>query len=119
MSESSLKTPHRILIVSANPLFGNGLRKLMSDRWQQTGAQVQMATATLEAEAWLIRWQPDLLIVDQDDPQLDRALFLRHLLEGPDELQVMVVTLRSTCQVKVYDRHTLTTDQAQDWLDLP
>jgi cytochrome c oxidase subunit II len=72
-----------------------------------------------EAVAVLEDWQPNLVIVDYDDRTIHRAAFLSHFIAGDRPMQVMLVSLRASGEVVVYDRRTLTPAQAEDWLDLP
>lgn len=123
MSESTQNPVRRVLIASANPLFARGLQKMVIDRWQRRGAEVRIAGSMEAAVASLDAWTPDLVIVDYDDlgkpGSIQRAAFLNHFIAGDRPMQVMLVSLRESGEVVVYDRRTLTPAQAEDWLDLP
>jgi cytochrome c oxidase subunit 2 len=75
-----------------------------------------------EVTTALETWQPDLVIVDYDDAgkpgNIQREAFLSHFIAGDQPMQVMLVSLRASGEVVVYDRRTLTTAQADDWLDV-
>lgn len=112
-----------MLIASANPLFAKGLEKMVTQRWERRGVEIRLATSTEEATTVLESWNPDLVIVDYDDVgrpgSIRRADFLNHFIAGDRPMQVMLVSLRESGEVVVYDRRTLTPAQAEDWLDLP
>ncbi len=119
MDNSLPGNARRVLIASANPLYGKGLEKLLT---QQAGGQtieIRIAStmaATLEA---LEQWNPTLVIVDYDDRTIDRAQFLNQFITGEGPMQVMLVSLKASGAAVVYDRRTLSSDQTQDWLHIP
>lgn len=123
MSDLTQGPLRRVLIASANPLFARALRSLVAQRWEGRRVEVRMASSTDEATAILDSWQPDLVILDYDDlgepGSNKRAAFLSHFITGERPMQVMLVSLRESGEVVVYDRRTLTPAQAEDWLDLP
>ena len=114
-----LSQPRRVLIVSANPLFREGLRKLYAERWGEKASIVGTPTAMSEALSSLETQQPDLVIVDYDDKTINRDEFLNRFVAGKAPMQVMLVSLQESGQVVVYDRKTLTSAQAEDWLNDP
>jgi cytochrome c oxidase subunit II len=111
--------PRRVLIVSANPLFREGLRKMYTERWGGKASIVGTPTSMLEALSALETHQPDLVIVDFDDKTINRDEFLNRFVAGKAPMQVMLVSLQESGQVVVYDRRTLTSAQAEDWLNDP
>jgi cytochrome c oxidase subunit 2 len=123
MIGTSQEPERRVLIASANPLFAKGLRKMMAQRWEGRRVEVRLAASMDEATAALEDWDPDLVIVDYDDVDrpgnIQRGAFLSHFITGERPMQVMLVSLRESGEVVVYDRRTLTPAQAEDWLDLP
>ena len=119
MSESTSEPLRRVLIASANPLFARGLQKMVIDHWARRRVEVRLASSTQAAEALMADWQPDLVVVDYDDRAIHRAAFLNHFIHDERPMQVMLVSLRESGEVVVYDRRTLTPAQAEDWLDLP
>lgn len=123
MSDLNPGAARRVLIASANPLFAKGLEKMVTQRWERRGVEIRLAASTEEANAVLESWNPDLVIVDYDDVgrpgSIRRADFLSHFIAGERPMQVMLVSLRESGEVVVYDRRTLTPAQAEDWLDLP
>jgi cytochrome c oxidase subunit 2 len=117
-------SPRRVLIVSANPLFREGLRKVYAERWGAlyeayiVGTPSTMESALVDLEAHM----PDLVIVDYDDKTINRDEFLNRFVTGKTgnaPMQVMLVSLQESGQVVVYDRRTLTSAQAENWLNDP
>jgi cytochrome c oxidase subunit 2 len=111
--------PHRVLIVSANPLFREGLRKMYAERWGERASIIGLLTTMAEALAALETGQPDLVIVDYDDKTINRDEFLNRFVAGKAPMQVVLVSLQESGQVVVYDRRTLTSAQAENWLNDP
>lgn len=127
MSDASQEPLRRVLIASANPLFARGLQKIMAQHWENRNVEVRFASSMPEITAALEGWQPHLVILDYDDAgaaegkpgNIQREAFLSQFIAGNRPMQVMLVSLRASGEVIVYDRRTLTPDQAEDWLDLP
>ena len=106
---------HRVLIVSANSLFREGLRKIYAERWQAKAFIAGTATTMNEALEALRHHQPDLVIVDYDDTTINRAEFLEHFVSDETPMQAMLVSLGQSGEVLIYDRKRLTTAQAETW----
>jgi cytochrome c oxidase subunit II len=117
--ETVKKPVRRVLIASANPLFAKGLQKMVAQHWEARGAEIRLAGSMEDAATAMDNWQPDLVIVDYDDRAIQRAAFLSHFIAEDRPMQVMLVSLRESGEVVVYDRRTLSPAQAEDWLDLP
>ena len=115
----SQNRPRKILIGSANPLFGKGLRKLLEERWGARAEIIGLTSRMVETIAALDQLEPDLVILDYDDKTINRDIFLSHFMSGDRNMQVMLVSLQSSGAVVVYDRKTLTQAEAENWLDLP
>ena len=105
----------RVLIVSANPLFREGLRKVYAERWESKAFIAGMATTMSQALEALKHHQPDLVIVDYDDKTINRAEFLEHFVSDEAPMQVMLVSLGQSGEVLIYDRKRLTPAQAETW----
>jgi cytochrome c oxidase subunit II len=119
MINSNQKLQRRVLIASANQLFGKGLEKLFVQKWGSKAIQIRLATSMAETIYNFENWRPDLVVVDYDDHTINRAEFLNHFVSDERPMQVVLVSLQANGRVVVYDRRTLTPDQAENWLDLP
>jgi len=116
MTDPDLKKSRRVLIASANPLFGKGLEKIILRRWGVMETEFRLVATTADMLIQLEAWQPGLVIVDYDDKSISRAEFLQKFVSGDQPMQVMLVSLQASGAVVVYDRRTLTPAQAEDWL---
>jgi cytochrome c oxidase subunit II len=112
-------SPRRVLIVSANPLFREGLRKMYAERWGEKASIIGMPTVMDDALLALDTHAPDLVIVDYDDKTINQGEFLNRFVTGKAPMQVMLVSLQESGEVVVYDRRTLTPAQAENWLNDP
>lgn len=119
MGTVGMGLPRRVLIASANPLFGKGLQKIFQERWGTQAVVVGLTGSMGETLQAMETLQPDLVIVDYDDRSMNRAEFLSHFVAGDRPMQVMLVSLRGGGSAVVYDRHTLTPSEAEDWLNVP
>ena len=108
----------RVLIASANPLFGKGLEKMILSRRSPTDVQTRLVNSNEEMLAAMETWQPDLVFVDYDDKSISRVDFLQKFVDSDYPAQVMLISLKAN-GVVVYDRRTMTPAQAGDWLNLP
>ena len=107
----------RVLIASSHALFGEGLRSLLLER-KDTGVNVVGMVSNLEETLdALEKINPDLIIVDYDDKNLNRDEFLARFVEGEKKLRVVLLSLLSGSEAIVYDRRTLAAAQIDDWLD--
>lgn len=119
MKKPQIQDMRRILIASANPLYGKGLEKLLTQKASGILPAIRIASTMAETLAMLEEWKPDLVIVDYDDQTIDRGQFLNQFIAGDRAMQVMLVSLKASGTAVVYDRRTLSPDQTQDWLQLP
>jgi cytochrome c oxidase subunit 2 len=92
---------------------------MYTERWGEKASIVGAFTAMAEALSALETHHPDLVIVDYDDKTINRDEFLNHFVAGKAPMQVMLVSLQESGQVVVYDRRTLTSAQAENWLNDP
>ncbi|HKZ69973.1 MAG TPA: cytochrome c oxidase subunit II [Anaerolineales bacterium] len=106
----------RVLIVSSHPLFGQGLRSLLKERRTAGVEVIGMAANTDEAAAALKTLAPDLVILDYDDEAVNREEFLAHFVEGETPMRVVLVSLKDSGQVVVYDRRAVAASQVEAWL---
>jgi len=119
MNVSEPKRNRRVLIASANPLFGKGLQKIYAEHWGKESVDFTLASSMEETLSILESWTPDLVFVDYDDRTIHREEFLSHFITGDRPMQVVLVSLQASGEVVVYDRRSLTPAQASDWLNLP
>jgi cytochrome c oxidase subunit 2 len=119
MSETTNDQPRRVLIASANPLFGEGLRKVYGESWGDKAVVVGVSATLDETLFALETLHPDLVIVDHDDRAINRDEFLSRFVTGEAPMQVVLVSLRKTEPVVIYNRRKLSSAQAIDWLNDP
>jgi DNA-binding NarL/FixJ family response regulator len=118
--DESFRNPHQVLIVSANPLFREGLRKVYARRWIGRAVIAGVSSSMEEAFDALESLQPDLVILDYDDKAITRETFLNHfVMNGQAPMKVFLVSLRQAGLVVIYDRRCLTSAQAENWLNDP
>ncbi len=118
MAQQEKRTARKVLIASANPLFGKGLENMLRQRVTGALPEIRMAGSMVETLEIMQSWTPDLVVVDYDDRTIDRAEFLSQFVATDQPMQVMLVSLQASGAVVVYDRKTLTPAQAEDWLNL-
>lgn len=117
MRPPGLPKNRRVLIASSHPLFGQGLRSLLQER-EHSGVEIVGMVSNLEETlSALERLNPDLIIVDYDDENLNREEFLARFVEGEKRLRVVLLSLQSAQEAIVYDRRTMAAAQIDDWLE--
>ena len=109
----------RVLIASANPLFGEGIERLLMSRDDAEFLEIRKARKISVINQIYMDWQPQLIILDYDDKNIYQKEFLNKFVDSQFTSQVMLVSLEKSGSVIVYDRKTLTTDQANEWLKIP
>lgn len=109
----------KILIASAIPIFAKGIEKMIQSQNTDQSVDFRYAHNTKEVIDLFITWQPDLIILDYDDNLIQKEKFLEQFVESQFAVQVMLVSLNSSGSVVIYDRRTLTPEQASDWLKIP
>lgn len=113
------QTLRRVLIISANPLFREGLRKIYAEKWQGRAEIVATPASMDEARAAIRQHRPDLVIVDYDDKTINRAEFMEHFVSEDAPMQLMLVSLGQSGEVLLYNRKRLTPAQAEHWNPWP
>ncbi len=108
----------KVIISSANPLFALGLEKILRRRHQEGQIEIRHMKNMEETLMGLEQWKPDVVVVDYDDHTINRSEFLHQFVRGELPMRVMLVSLIASGAVVVYNRRTLSTDQAEDWLSL-
>jgi cytochrome c oxidase subunit 2 len=104
----------KVLIASANKLFGRGLEKLLQARSGKILLNIHLVSSmdtTLDA---LINWRPDLVILDYDDREIDRSSFLEKFVSDERSMQVVLVSLQTSEKMVIYDRQTYDLTQMED-----
>ena len=117
MKEAGNISPRRVLIASSHPLFGQGLRSLLKERHGDHVQVVGMVSSLAEAVTAINQQNPDLVIVDYDDENLNREEFLARFVESEKKLRVVLLSLQSGGDALVYDRRTLSASQIDNWFD--
>jgi cytochrome c oxidase subunit II len=111
------KKPKEVLIVSSHPLFGKGIRRLLQSRPDADVIVVGLVNSVDEAMDSLELLNPDLVIVDYDDHEVNRDEFLARFVESEKQLRVVLLSLKEGgSEALVYDRRTLAASQIDDWL---
>ncbi len=113
----TISRPQRVLIASSHHLFGQGLRSLLQSRQKGDVEVVGVVFSLEEATQAINRLNPDLVIVDYDDEQLNRDEFLARFVEGEKKMRVVLLSLQHGEEAIVYDRRTLAASQIDDWLE--
>jgi cytochrome c oxidase subunit 2 len=118
MTMNSPADPLRILIASSHPLFAQGISSLLQKRPEMDTEVVGMVSTIDEALNAIKNLNPDLVIVDYDDEQVNREEFLARFVEGEGRLRVVLFSLKEGGdEAIVYDRRTMAASQIEDWLD--
>jgi CheY-like chemotaxis protein len=108
----------RILIASSHPLFAEGLRSLLVKRSEPEAVVVGIVATIEEAITALHSLNPDLVIVDYDDEQVNRDEFLARFVEGEGRLRVVLLSLKEGgSEAIVYDRRSTAAAHIEDWLE--
>jgi len=113
----SLSNKRQVLIVSSHPLFGKGIQRMLETR-QTEDVQVIGIVPTVEAAfAFIEEKNPDLVVVDYDDSDVNRDEFLAHFVGGEQRMRVVLFSLKEGgSNAIVYDRRTMSASQVDDWL---
>ncbi len=107
----------KVLIVSSHPLFSQGLRSLLEKRGADQIRIVGIASGLEEAFEIVKSQNPDLVVVDYDDQNLDRDVFLARIICAARHLRVVLFSLlEGGSQATVYDLKTMAAAQIDDWL---
>lgn len=110
---------HCVLIVSANPLFRDGLQKYYAAQWGEDVLIVGTPSTVDDALEAIEEHHPDLVIVDHDDKNIHQAEFMNRFVVSDMPMKVVLVSLNSSETVVVYDRMKLTAGEAEEWLANP
>ncbi len=106
----------RVLIASANSLFGKGLEKLLVQKHGSQKVTIRLVSSMQETLQILSDWQPDLVILDYDDHTIDKTVFLNRFVSGESEMRVLLASLQSGGTPLIYDRRMVSSQEAEEWL---
>jgi cytochrome c oxidase subunit 2 len=107
---------NNLIIASANPLFGKGLYRLFEAHWGNKASAIVLTTTMRETIIAIENYHPQLVIIDCDDQQISRADFLNYFIHQVQPMRVMLVSLKETGAVVVYDRKMMLSNQIDEWL---
>jgi cytochrome c oxidase subunit 2 len=116
VDSSSSPNSNTLIVASANPLFGKGLFRLFKEHWGKESAAILLTTTLGETISAIDRYHPQLVIIDCDDKQMNRADFLNYFVSQEQPMQVVLVSLKETGAVVVYDRKMMPSNQIDQWL---
>lgn len=108
-----------VLIASANSIFLNGILKILSKRNDFQNLIIEQASDSKEVLKKYSITKPRVLIIDYDDKNIKKKLFLNSFLEDQHNAQLLLVSLEQSGNVVFYDRQVLSTDEAHRWLQIP
>ncbi len=112
---------HRVLIASSHPLFAEGLKILLENRWGANLQIVGVVSNVAETIRALTHHKPNLIIVDYDDLHLNRDEFLSQFIKSTLQIRVVLLSLKdgkAGAEAIVYDRRTLAASKIEDWLEI-
>jgi cytochrome c oxidase subunit 2 len=112
-------TQIHVLIASANSIFRKGIEKILSSRIDFPFLVIQQAGDITEVIEKYSKYKPRVLIIDYDDKNINKKLFLNSFMEEQHNAQLLLVSLEQSGNVIFYDRQVLSTDQAHQWLQIP
>jgi cytochrome c oxidase subunit 2 len=96
-------TRERVLIVSAHPIFRDGIIRLLGDQAEVVGA----ASNWDEAKSIVPERRPQVIIIDHGDATLNEADLAPLLWPDAEDLRVIYVTLAGD-KMTVHERHQVT-----------
>ena len=107
----------QVLIVSSHPLFGKGIQRMLETRHAKDVQVIGIVTTVEEAFAFIETRNPDLVVVDYDDSDVNRDEFLAHFVGGEQKMRVVLFSLKEGgSNAIVYDRRAMSASQVDDWL---
>ncbi len=113
----AINSTRKVLIVSSHPLFGKGIEHLLKTSHAGEVELVTLVSGAQKALEAIRQFQPDLVVVDEDDDQVSRDDFLTHFVTSPRKIRVVLLSLKEGgSQAVVYDRRTLAAAHIEDWL---
>ena len=107
--------PRRVLIVSSQRLFRDGLCSLLNGHTEIAVSAPKVAGAPMAIMDDLARWQPDVVILDAKDLPAGQADSTQWL--SPTMPKVIVVTLDAT-RLTAYSEQVIENARAEDLLSI-
>lgn len=108
-----------VLIASANSIFRNGILKILSKRNDFQNLIIEQASDIKEVLKKYSKNKPRVLIIDYDDKNIKKKLFMNSFFQDQHNAQLLLVSLEQSGNVVFYDRQVLSTDEAHLWLQIP
>ncbi len=105
----------RVLIISSHPLFAEGIERIL----QEDGNYIVVARSRELQDALPLvqQHQPEIIIVDHDEPSLRDAQAIDLLVGNQKERQVIFLTLNGSRMI-VYQRQRVEDATAGDLLSI-
>jgi cytochrome c oxidase subunit II len=112
-----IPSKRQVLIVSSHPLFGKGIQRMLETRQTKDVQVIGMVSTVEEAFNFIEDNNPDLVVVDYDDAEVNRDEFLAQFVGSERKLRVVLFSLlEGGSNAIVYDRRTMSASQVDDWL---
>ncbi len=111
---------HRVLIASSHPLFSEGLKRLLQERYGSNVQIVGIVSSVEKALEVLDALSPDLVVVDYDDEAVNQEAFINEFLRGESQRRLVLLSLQEGGdQGVVYERREVIPSQVNTWFDFP
>ncbi|HSM26347.1 MAG TPA: hypothetical protein VK856_15900 [Anaerolineaceae bacterium] len=111
--------PTLVLIASDNPIFRIGIVKLLSRRSDYPSLTIHQVKDIRDLIKKNSKLKPHLLIIDYDDKNINKKQFLDSFFEDQHDSQLLLVSLKESGNVVLYNRKVFSTHQAHQWLQIP
>jgi DNA-binding NarL/FixJ family response regulator len=108
-----------VLIASANSIFRIGILKILSTRNNFQNLIIEQASELKDVLKKYSKNKPRVLVIDYDDKNIKKKIFLNSFLQDQHNAQLLLVSLEQSGNVIFYDRQVLSTDEAYLWLQTP
>lgn len=108
-----------VLIASDNSIFRIGIVKLLSWRSDFASLDIHQVKDINDLIKKYSKLKPHLLIIDFDDKNFNKKQFLDSFFEDQHDSQLLLVSLKESGNVILYNRKLFSTLQAHQWLQIP
>jgi DNA-binding NarL/FixJ family response regulator len=108
-----------VLIASANSIFRTGILKLLSKRSDFKNLLIHQVSGIKELIKKYSKFKPRVIIIDYDDKNINKKVFLDTFFEQQHDAQLLLVSLQHSGNIMFYKRQVLSADQAHQWLQIP